>query len=120
MSEFTDKFKIKTHVTKAMLKMTIGEPVYVKIISPIVASTYKGKVQLDEKGEARKPAEVCDVIDLQGDADTPLTLIANKVMQSELDNNYPNNKYVGKRFKITKGPKPTGKAYNTFAIAELE
>ncbi len=118
------KFAVKKHLTMPQLKLAIGVPSFVKILDAVRISTVPPKAELDAAGhptgKTEKPAEVCSVIDLEGDADTPFTMIVNAVFKSEIEKGYPGQKYVGKKFRIVKGPKAQGKRYNTFAIAELE
>ena len=90
------KFKVKKLITVPQLKMDQHAPVYVKITSKIETS--------DVIQEGRKPAEVCDVIDLSTGQEH--RLIIASVIMANMEKSYPNDAYVNKSFMFEKLDKP--------------
>lgn len=92
-----------------MIKIGEGQTVFFKINGPAIAKTMKNK-----------PAVFLPVIDLNtGEVGQTL---AGAILLRQLDENYPNQSYVGKSFEITKGEKVQGKSneYFEFEIYELD
>lgn len=118
------KVKMAKQLVFPVLKLPAGDTVYVKITDAL----YQGRQiedQEDSKGNKRGPATLLKVIDLQ-EADETATakvIVAPKLLQSTLRENYEADSYVGKFFAITKGESKTkGKNgdYNTFQVIEIE
>lgn len=121
---FAPKFVRTAQVTADVLKMEIGRPYYVKILSAIETSQAH---QSDEKkrGEQEmEPALICRVIDLEVPNAPEQILIVNSVLNGILEDSYTDKatgevKYVGKSFEITKRDKANGKRYHTFQVYEV-
>lgn len=108
-------FKEKKRVTLPVIKFEPGKPVFVKIL---------GEMHLGKKTKGRgdkaqmEPATLAEVVDLNTGENG--LIICATVLKSVLDENYPNNAYVGKGFKITKMEKREGRSYNEYDLVELE
>lgn len=105
------------HVTLPTLKTVPDVPVYVKIMEKI----FEGKTQKPKEGETAKQAPmIFNVINLE--TGEVCQLIANKVVEREILDNYPGDKYVNKCFMILKGKKKGSgdRSYFSFEIAEIE
>lgn len=109
------KFKVKKLVTVPLLKFVIDQPIYVKITSPI----FLGK-EVKGSGDSSKmeAAHLANVINLETGEEQQI--IIAKVVQGVLDEEYPNQGYVGKAFQLTKLAKGSGKRYNPYTVAELD
>lgn len=118
--------KVVKHVTLPTLKLVEGTPVYVKILDPI----FKGSSQppKDPKETPKKPPLIFNVQNLvvnkAGDGleyGDLMQMVAGKVVEREILDNYPSDKYVNKCFMIEKGKKKgTGdRGYFTYSIAEI-
>lgn len=108
-------FARKKAVIVPVLKLVIDQPVYVKATAPM----FVGKEIKGEGDKAKmEPAIILPVINLQTGEE--MQMIANKVMQANLDEVYPNAGYVGKGFEVTKHEKRDGKRYNDFSLFEIE
>lgn len=108
-------FKRKKVLTRPVLKLVQDEPVYVKLLGAM----HLGK-ELKEKGDDKKkePATLIDVINLVTGEEAQI--IASAVIKSVLEDNYPNNTYVGLCFEMTKRARQQGKQYNPIHIEEIE
>ncbi len=102
-------------ITLPQLKFSDGATLYVRIESEIRISSVKGRPGKD--GEVMKPADVCDVTDLQTGA--MASIICGTVLSEKLKETFPGGKYVGHSFEITQH-KVEGKRWRNYAIAELE
>ena len=72
----------------------------------------------DPKKAKEKPATVMPVCDVEtGEA---MNLLVPSVMQSALEETYPDNEYVGKTFMVCKMPKRPGKRYFDIKLVEVE
>ena len=115
--EFGGKeFKLKKLVTVPHLKHEEGMIVGIKITGKI----YTGKDLKPAKGDApkEKPAQIAPVINLADG--NPYTYIFAAVVESNLNEMYPKDTYVGKSFAIMKGPKAIGKRYHQYGIMEID
>ena len=109
------EFTVKRRVNVPLLKAVIGEPIYVKILTPI----YQGKDMPAQPGKKKMdPARLAKCVDLN--TGELVEIIINAVLQSILVEEYPDNEYVGMFFQITKFAKATGKGYNPYVVNELE
>ena len=109
------QFKRKKNLTPPLLKFAESEARYVKITAPM----YLGKEMKEKAGEKkREPAMLADVINLETGEEAQI--ICSAVVVSVLNENYPNNGYVGKGFAITKKGREPGKQYNKFSVEEIE
>jgi hypothetical protein len=62
--------------------------------------------------------DIMDVTDIATGMDQKV--LVGKVLLSTLTENYPNDGYVGKSFRVTQGPPPAGKRYKTMTVQPLE
>jgi len=106
---------VKRAVTRAVLKFEVDAPTYIKILTEII--TGKELKGTDKKAEM-KPAQICDVINLESGQE--LTMICGAIVESSLNENYPDKSYVGLCFAITKQAKKEGKRYFPYEISEIE
>lgn len=107
--------KVKKLITLPLLKFQIDEPVYIKFLEPM----FTGK-EIKGAGDKAKmePATLANCVNLETGEECQIILAT--VLKSILTENYENDAYVGCGFQITKGKKASGKAYNPYAVAELE
>lgn len=83
-------------VTRPVLRQIDNVPCAVRILTHI----YKGQ-EIKKKragGTSMAPANLCSVINMETGEE--MTLIANSVLQSELDRACPNQSYVGRYFAL--------------------
>ena len=100
-----------------------GVPFYVKFNTAIEPdkTTFservrKGKVNADGIQQSAEPMHIAEVTNLQsGEVGR---LVAHQVLESNLNEAYPNDGYVGKYFKISK--QKSAKRYFTFNIVEIK
>lgn len=117
MAEFVAKRK--RLLTRSVLKMTEEITRYVKIeMAMFIGKTIKEKVKEGTDKKQKEPATLINVIDLV--SGEPMVIVANTVLKSVLNEEYPDNAYVGKCFAITKKAKAVGKDYNPFNIEEID
>jgi hypothetical protein len=116
MAEFTPKRK--KLLTRPVFKLEIDKVRYFKIESPMhIGKDIKSRTPVDES-KKKEPATLCDVTDLtNGELGQ---LIANTIIKGTLEENYPNESYVGLCFSIMKQKRQEGKQYDKFAIEEIE
>ncbi len=119
------KVKIARQLVFATLKLEVGKEVFVTVREPM----HLGRQQEADAGQAaRGPATILPVKVLFGGAkDHPLNdqdavIVAPKLLVGYLKENYENDGYVNRSFRITKGEKKKGKngEYGTFDVAEIE
>lgn len=117
-------FRTTRRVTMPSLSLKKeGELRVLKFIDAFHESTVKGKAILGKdgkpNGEFESPATVCGVVDVEtGEA---FTLLGPTVVVKNLEENYPDDGYVGKMFAITnRGKGKSGQRYVNFDIAEVE
>lgn len=108
-------FKKIKNVTLPLKKMAENVPVYVKITSAM----FSGK-QIDDKKEA---ATLVNVVDLETGEECQI--IVATVLKGILNDEYPNDSYVGKGFelimhKVYDKTDPNKLKYNKFTVAEVE
>lgn len=112
-------FTVKKLVTVPLLKVPdTGVPVYVKVTSAIFQAKDTNGKTVDASGVKQKPPMLAHVINLEtGEVQQ---IIVGTVLESELKEGYPDDKYVGLSFEIKKH-KPTGaKKYAMYQISEIE
>lgn len=107
--------KRKKLLTRPVLKWEVGKPRFIKIETAM----HIGKEMKEKAGEKKKePATLANVIDLStGDL---AQIIVNAVLKSVLNEEYPNDTYVGLCFSVTKQARVQGKQYDPFSIEEIE
>ena len=106
--------KIKS-VTLPLLKQADDVPYYIAVQTAIT----KGKEIKQKKGETiMEPAQIMRVVNLETGQECEM--IANSVLQSTFEENYPGQKYVGKAFEVIRHAKQQGKRYHTYSVSEIE
>lgn len=106
--------KIKA-VTRNTLKLVVDQPAYVRITSLIE----EGKeIKGTDKEAKMQPARVCEIINLVDG--TEMQLVCGAIVESNLNEAYEDDAYVGKCFEIVKRPKASGKRYFPYDITEIE
>lgn len=104
------KFKVKNHITIPLLKFTNHVPVYVKFTAP----TYTGRIVDDKK----EPPTMARVINLEtGELND---IILGTVLISTLNENFPDDGYINKMFKIEKIAPEGTRAYSLWSVTEIE
>jgi hypothetical protein len=109
------QFKVLKNVTLPLIKLEIDTPEYVKL----TGTMFVGK-EVKGTGDKAKmePAVLCHCVNLQTGENAQI--IVNAVVKENLNDNYPENSYVGKSFELIKHDKREGKRYNDFSITEIE
>lgn len=108
-------YKRLKNLTVDILKFVELQPRQVKITGPI----HLGKAQKAEEGKSAKaPAHLAPCINLEDGAECQIIVAA--VVLSVLNDEYPNESYVGKCFEIVKKERIEGKAYFPYGVAEIE
>jgi hypothetical protein len=102
-------YVIRRRITVPVLPFPVGAVYVFRILEAIHLSA----VEDTKYG----PAHVCMVESPSGEV---RVLIANTVLQSELDRAFPDDGYVGAWFEVTKMPRREGKNYADFSIVEIE
>lgn len=116
MTEFVPKRK--KLLTRPVFKWVVGQTLHCLIESAMhVGKEIKSRTA-DPEAKKKEPATLCNVINLA--TGEPGQIIANAIIKSTLDEEYPGNTYVGKCFSITKQARQEGKQYDKFAIEEIE
>ena len=115
------QFEIVRNVTLPFLMIAgDGTPSYVKFNTAIEpdTSTFSERVRKSKNdGEQRQePMHIAEVTNLQ--TGEVARLVAHSVLESQLNEAYPDNSYVGRNFKIEK-TKAAGKRYFNFNIVEI-
>lgn len=93
-------------------KWVDGEPKQFTIKSTI----RKGSV-IQRSGITTAP-DIMDVTDIVTGMDH--RVLVGKVLLSTLTENFPNDTYVGKSFRVTQGPPPAGKRYKSMVVEPME
>lgn len=109
-------FKRVKNLTLDILKFVENEPRYVKITSAIHLGKEQKKKADDDK--AREPAHLAPCINLEDGAECQI--IVSAVVLSTLNDEYPNDSYVGKCFAIVKKNRTPGKQYFPYGVEEIE
>ena len=107
--------KVKT-VTVPVLKLMPGQPAYIKVQSAMETSKQIEGKKVGEK--AMEPATIMHCIDLQTGEET--LVIVGKMLQSVINEGYPDNSYVGKSFEVINHGKRGDKKYNAYSLVEIE
>lgn len=112
------KFVAK-QVTRNLIKQADDVAIYVQITGAVYqGKTLKGaKLKADGTPEM-EPARLAECVNLQ--TGSLSLIIVNAVLEGALNEQYPDNAYVGKNFAIIMRPSPEGKRYKTFELFELE
>lgn len=110
-------YKRVKNLTLDILKFVENETRHVKITGAI----HLGKEQKSSKGDEdkkREPAQLASCINLDDGAECQI--IVSAVVKSTLEDEYPNETYVGKCFAITKKNRVAGKQYFPYSVEEIE
>jgi len=113
-------FSVVRQVTLPQLKQVEGQIVHIRITSPIYVSKVVAKAgaKKADANSSDKPADLVNVVNLiTGQA---CTYIVGAAVKGNLEEQYPDESYVGKSFAINKLPAPAGKRYKTYEILEIE
>lgn len=108
-----NNFVVKRNLILPTLKLEVGVPVYIKVISKI----RQGKEIANSAKEKVKPADICDVINLETGEEMQLVVAA--IVKSTFEEDLK-GVYEGLCFMIEKGDKKQGKRYFTYKISEIE
>lgn len=111
-------FRVVRNVTRPLLKMKDNQAYYIQIEEKIFQAEQVKNPKKDADGNTQKPPFVFFAKNLEDGHS--VQMLANSVLHSELEKQYPDNSYVGKVFELIKNTKAEGKSYNTFGITELE
>lgn len=117
------KFKIKSHVTVPLLKTPdSGVPIYVQITGAIFKAKplegARAAVTNADGTSKNEPPMLAHAINLE--TGEVCQIIVNSVLQTELQEAFPDDTYVGRAFEIKKFKMANGKRYATFQVAEIE
>jgi hypothetical protein len=108
-------YKRVKNLTLDILKFVEREPRHVKITGAI----HLGKEQkAGEDGKKREAAHLAPCINLDDGAECQI--IVSAVVLSTLNDEYPNEGYVGKCFEIVKKDRVPGKQYFPYGVVEIE
>ncbi len=110
-------FRVKKKVTVPTLKFPAGSRICIKILSPIREGRALTESRTGNPTNKMGPAQVMQVCNADGEV---AQLVVAKVLQSELQENYPNDDYVDRWFVIRKVAAVGDKRYSTFEIDEIE
>lgn len=112
-------FKRVKNLTLDILKFVELQPRHVKITGPIhLGKEQKAGKDDDDKKSKRDPAHLATCINLEDGSECQIIVAA--VVLSVLNDEYPNESYVGKCFAITKKNRVEGKAYFPYGVEEIE
>lgn len=104
------KIEVAKRVTLPFIKQKVGSPVHIYFVEPYHIST---KVQNGEKGEAT----LAHVINLENGQESEMLL--STVTKTTLDENYTDNGYVGKAFRLELFA-VEGKKYHKIDLVEIK
>ena len=112
---------VKRNITLPLIKPQIDKPVYIEVSGPM----FEGKEIKDKKdpktGEmtaSMAKATMLNCTELETGVDSQIIVPA--VLHGIFDDEYPKDAYVGKRFRLVKHAKASGKRYHNFSVAEVE
>lgn len=112
------KFKTLRRVTLPIIKLVPDVPRYLEVTDAIFQGKEIAGQTADKDGKKRAPAMLVNVVDLEtGEAGQ---IVMNKVLMSTLQEEYPEDTYVGRQFQIVKLAKKEGKDYHPFSVTEIE
>lgn len=108
---------VKRVTMPSLVLKIVNDTRVLNIVDAFRTSKVPGKVD-PKTGVAEKPAIVCTVGDvLTGEM---FTLLVPSVVQSNLENEYPDAGYVGRVFALTNKGKREGKRHVDFEITEVD
>ena len=108
------KYKSVKKVTLPILKKADGIAVFVEFTGPI----FTGKeLKGNGKDDQMEPAELANILNLETGEE--MQIICNTVLKGTLEEEYPDQGYVGRKFRILQA-KVEGKRYKNYTIEEIE
>ena len=111
-------YEVVKVVSRSILRQEDDVPFYVEFES---VSRVAEALEKTAGRPRQDPPKIADVINLESGEFS--ILIMNAVLESELNRNYPNGGYVGRKFAIVRGNHPeatdTDKRYKLYRILEL-
>lgn len=106
--------KVKRSLTLPLLKPQLEKPFYVKFEAPI----FKGKKITSGAQKDMEAATLANCTNVE--TGELVQIIVPAVLEAILEEEYDDDGYVGRAFKIVKHAKQSGKRYHTFSVAEIE
>ena len=114
------QFRVKSQVSRTVLRQESEVPFYVEFQSPIAMSGMdpdNSKYKDPKTGGGVLP-DVADVMNLE--TGEYQVLIINAVLGSELRRNYPDHAYIGRLFGIVQTKSDVDRRYKVYKIIEIE
>jgi hypothetical protein len=112
------RFTVKKSVTLPFLKVFDGKPYFWRFLDAVKIGKDISKPMAGADGKAKKmdPAHIARIFDHE--LGREMEVIIGAVLKGILDEDYEDDGYVGKTFRIVRFS-PEGKRYKTFEVAEL-
>lgn len=110
------KFARKAAVTLPTISFKDGNSMHRFL--QITGKIYEGKPVKKSGDKADKPADLCEVVDME--TGEQALFIVPTVVKSNLEEKYAAGAYVGKGFEIICHGTKEGKRYKTYSIYEVE
>lgn len=110
------KYERTKVLTVPVLKVVEEQPIYIKATAPMFVGKQVANAKGDD-GQPQKPADILPVINVEtGEA---MQVIVGAALKGLLNDQYPNDGYVGKAFEVIKHAKPPGKRYHNYSVYEI-
>jgi hypothetical protein len=114
--------KVVKLLTLPLIKLRAGLTVYIKPLEPMFQAKPQKNVKEDDDA-AKKPPTLMHVMDLE--TGELAQIIPGTILADIFNDDYPNQTYVGRGFKIVVGEQKAvqgggGKRYNQYTVAEIE
>lgn len=108
--------KVKTLVTRPVLKFEKDKPFHVRIL----AALFYGTAPTPRPGSTRAPVRpgFVDVVNLETRSEA--TLPIHSKLFAIIDAKYPGGMYVGKCFSITANQRKAGVQFSPYSVVEIE
>lgn len=107
------KYVVVKKLNNGMTKLEPNQEYHFMFKAPI----RRGQTVINARGLPEKSADVALVVDLDTGKDT--SIVINATLGSSLNENFPNDGYVGKSFAITCTGQVAGKRYKGFEVNEI-
>lgn len=114
-------FTVKKILTLPLLKLEAGKPVYVQFQGPIFTGKKLTNAAATDAEKAKLPPEMANVVNLE--TGELCQIMLGKVLHDLINEEYPQQSYVGKGFMLELTEKKRGRNgnnYNTYKLAEVE
>ena len=109
-------FKKVKSITVPVIKLSADKPVYLRFESAMEQSK-----QIVTKKVGSQPMEPAVIMHcLNHENDSECILIVGKMLQSVINESFPDNAYVGKSFEIVNHGQRGDKKYNAYSVNEIE